>query len=324
MGKRSPSAPDPYATAQAQSQANIEAARTQAQLNRGNTFSPFGTVTNRDLGEEWMQQRLAQDRAAVEAQGGQWNAENARRFFDAQNPNRNQWETRVTLSPEQQRIYDQGNQLDLQTGQLALDAIPRAQRILSSDVDTSGLPAWMRDDPDARDRATAGYMSRLEPQFARDREALEGRLLAQGFQPGTEAYRRAADELNRTITDARLQAVTAGLGESRAAAGFSNQQRGAQLAEMLQLRAQPINEMAALFGLGPGMQMPQAAQMQPVGVNAPDVASNIYQNYNARTQQQQATNANWFGLAGAGLGALGSYYGGLRRPGAPGPAGQGG
>jgi hypothetical protein len=242
MGKSAPKPPDPYATAQAQGAMNADTARVQATLNRGDTYTPFGSVTNRDMGGD-------------------------------------RWRTDVNLSPDQQRLYDQGVQLDTQTGQLALDQIPAVRNLLSQ--------PFARDDADARDRATAGIMSRLEPQFARDREGLEGRLLSQGFQPGTEAYRRAADEHNRAVTDARMQATTAGLGESRAGAAFNNAQR-----------AQQVGELGMLFGLGPGMQMPQGAQMAPAGVSPVDMMGMVSNNYNQRTAQY-----------GANMGALGQLGG---------------
>jgi hypothetical protein len=246
MGKKAPRAPDPVATANAQGTINADTARLQARLNRNDTVTPWGSVTNRDMGND-------------------------------------QWETRVNLSPNQQRIADQGEALDLETGQLTLDMLPEARRAL--------MQPMAMDDPDARDRATAGIMSRLEPQFARDREALEGRLLSQGFQPGTEAYRRAADELNRSVTDARMQATTAGLAESRQGAAFANA-----------LRGQRINELGMLFGLGPGMQTPQAMNVSGVSVAAPDFAGLVQNNYNARMQQQGANMGAIAGLGGAALG----------------------
>jgi hypothetical protein len=251
--KRAPSAPNPAETAAAQSVINTDTARVQARLNRGNTVTPFGTVINRDLGND-------------------------------------QWETVFNLSPNQQRIADQGEALDMQTGQLTLDMLPEARRVL--------MQPLAMDDPDARERATAGIMSRMEPQFARDRAALESRLVAQGFTPGTEAFRQAADEQNRAVTDARLQATTAGLGESRNAAAFQNA-----------LRGQRINELGMLFGLGPGMQMPQQASLAGVGVNAPDLMGQTQANYAARTQQYGANMAalgQLFGAAGSGAGA---YFG---------------
>lgn len=318
MGKSAPAAPDPVATANAQGAVNADTARLQARLNRGNTSTPFGSVTNRDLGAEWMDQQIAQARSQAPATqwrdeeipgsgqvggydengnptyvgpgqtrrvavpGTGFDEEAMRRQLEAQNPYRDQWQTDVNLSPEQQRLYEQGVQLDTQTGQLALDQIPAVRELLSQ--------PYAMDDADARDRATAGIMSRMEPQFARDREALESRLTAQGFRPGTEAYATAADELGRARTDARMQAITAGLGESRAGAAFSNAQR-----------AQRVNELGMLFGLGPGMQMPQAAQTAQSGVNPADLTSGIYSNYQAKSQQAAAGNAQAAQLAGTAM-----------------------
>jgi hypothetical protein len=249
MGKRAPAPPDPMATAQQQMAVNTDAARVQARLNRGDTVTPFGTVRNRDLGGD-------------------------------------RWETMVELSPGQQQIANQGEALDVQSGQLALDMLPMARTALMQPMAVS--------DADARDRATAGIMSRLEPQFQRDREALEGRLLAQGFVPGSEAYARAADELARARTDARMQAVTAGLGESRASAAFDNAQR-----------AQRVNELALVFGLGPGLMTPQAAQVAQVGVNAPDLMGMVQNNYAQRTAQYGAN----MGAFGQLLGSAGAIAG---------------
>jgi len=240
--KRGPAAPDPYATAQAQGQVNADTARTQARLNRTNTVTPFGSTTWANNGDEWT--------------------------------------ATLALSPEQQRIYQQGVGLETGANQLALDMLPQARSAL--------MQPMALDDPDARNRATAGIMSRLEPQFARDRTALESRLVAQGFTPGTEAYRQAADELNRSITDTRLQADAAGMAESRAGAGFANAVRG-----------QRINELAMLFGLGPGMQMPGQAQGAPAGVNAPDLAGTINGQYQQQMARQGANNAA-FGQAAGG------------------------
>jgi hypothetical protein len=248
--KRAPSAPNPQETAAAQGVINADTARTMARLNRGNTTTPFGTVTNRDLGND-------------------------------------QWETTLALSPEQQRIYRQGVDLETQTGQLSLDMLPEARRVL--------MQPMAMDDPDARERATAGIMSRMEPQFARDRAALESRLVAQGFTPGTEAFRQAADEQNRAVTDARLQAVTAGLGESRNAAAFNNAMRG-----------QRINELGMVFGLGPGMQVPQQASLAGVAMQAPDLMGQMQANYDARSRQYAAN----MGAFGQLVGAAGSAFGG--------------
>jgi hypothetical protein len=298
VGKKAPSAPDPYATAQAQGAMNADTARTQARLNRGNTYTPFGTVTNRDLGAEWLEtQNLDARREAARASGqfqdgrGDGFSEEAfRKSLASENPYQDQWRTDVTLSPEQQGLYRQGVELDTRTGQLALDMLPEAQRALMAPMAT--------DDPDARRRATEGLMSRMEPQFERDRAAMDSRLIAQGFQPGTEAYNRAADELSRARTDARFQAETLGLSESRNAANFSNAQR-----------AQRINELGMLFGLGPGMQVPQAQQMMPSNIAAPDLAGLIMNNYNQQSANARSNTTAMAQVLGSIFGAAGTAAG---------------
>jgi hypothetical protein len=271
MGKKSPSAPDPYAVSQAQAGQSAEAARTNATLNRGNTFTPFGSVVNVNRGAEWLAPQREQ---AIRDNAGDPTFDIAKWEESANrgNPLRDQWESRTTLSPEMQRNFD-----------------------VSLANQYAGLNRPMQfDDEDARNRATAGIMSRLQPQFERDRAGLESRLLSQGFTPGSEAYARAADELARSQTDARLQADQFGLNESRAAAGFNNAMRGQQ-----------VGEFNSIFGLG----MPQQNQMAQVGVEAPDLQGAIYQNYNAKSQAVQATNANIYGLLGAAASAGGYAYG---------------
>jgi hypothetical protein len=347
--KRGPSAPDPYATAQAQGQVNADTARLQANLNRGDTLTPFGNVTQRQINPRWVDEQMAQH-AASNPDG--FDVEGMRQYFERVNPHKDRWETRVELSPEQRNLYDQGVRLDTQFNDLALSQIPRVQTMLDTPLTTDGMADWRTSLPGAgegvvsnyapadgfsadRQRVEQAMFDRLNPQFERQREALEARLLSQGFQPGTEAYRAAADEANRSLNDARLAITAQGgaeqsrlLGEARNAglftnaahgqifgqraqdATFGNQTRQAQLAERMQLRAQPINEIATLFELGPGMQMPQAVPMQPVGVNAPDLAGMINSNYQSKLQNQQANNQALASLLGSAARAGGSYFGG--------------
>lgn len=300
MGKSSPKAPDPYATASAQTMQNIQTARVNARLNRGDTVSPLGTVRARDLGGEWLERRIGEHRKEFDEGGGGkewWNTNAAgERAFDEQglrtslmkeNPDADKWETRVELSPEQQKLYDQGIKLSQGTNDIALDMLPEARKAL--------LQPMATDDADARDRATALLMSRMEPQFARDRDALESRLVAQGFTPGSEGYRRAADELMRARTDARMAATTAGLDESRKGAQFANS-----------LRTARIQELGSLFGIGPGAQMPQSVNTAQSGVGDVDLSGAIQSNYQAKSQKAAADNAAGASAAAAAMMAVAS------------------
>lgn len=288
MGKKSPSAPNPYAVAEAQAGQSLEAARTNARLNRGTTSTPFGSVVQRDLGAEWLAPE--RERAIRQNEGDpSFNLRMWEEQANQTNPFRDQWETSYNLSPNQQTILSQQERGQIGVGQLALDSLPDFGNALRAPM--------AQDDADARDRATAGIMSRLQPQFERDRAGLESRLLSQGFVPGSEAYNRAADELNRSQTDANLQAVQAGLSESRAGAAFQNS-----------LRSQRLNELGGLFGLAGAPQMPQQGQLAQVGMDSPDLQGGIYQNYLQKQQANQAMNANIFGLLGAGARAGGMAY----------------
>lgn len=97
--------------------------------------------------------------------------------------------------------------------------------------------------------------------------------------------------------------------------------RQAALQEQLALRAQPLNEAAALLS-GQQVQMPQFQNVPQVQVAAPDYQGAIAQNYagqvaanNARVQQvgaQNAALANFAGqLGGAALGFAGGGFGGM-------------
>src|SRR5579863_5736249 len=85
MGKSAPSpppAPNPQAIAQAQTQSNQQTALFQSQLNNGDSFGPYGSVTN------------------------------------SYSPSTNQWTQQTTLSPVEQGIFHLGTRA--QTGALNL------------------------------------------------------------------------------------------------------------------------------------------------------------------------------------------------------------
>lgn len=122
-------------------------------------------------------------------------------------------------------------------------------------VDLSGAPqlAGVNDFSADRARTEEALLSRLSPQFQRDRETLETRLANQGIVRGTPAFNEAIDELNRAQTDARMQAVLGGGQEQSRLFGMS-----------LQGRQQAANE---AFNQG---QFANAAQAQAFGQGTAD------------------------------------------------------
>lgn len=220
-----------------------------------------------------------------------------------------------------------------------------------------------------RSEVENAIMSRVQPQYDRDRATMNANLAAQGFNVNTAGYRNAADEMNRNLTDARMQAVLAGgqeqsrlagldqsrLGFNNAAsqaqtkqyndalaamnagqqqgfnqaqaagsfanqaqqqnyqqalgtAGFGNQAqqqlfnasgqsvdrqnalRNQQLAETMQLRSQPVNEVASLFGLGNQIAAPQATPFQGSPIAAPNYAQMVQNQYAADSANATSTN----------------------------------
>lgn len=278
MGKKAPSpppAPDPVATARAQAEFNVEAARTNAALNRINQNTPQGSMTYRDLGGD-------------------------------------RWEQNVTLSPEQQRLYDLSTQAQTTYGEAANSQLNQVRDRLSSPfvfqapVDDPGM---------SRDGVQEALLARINPDMERERAALESRLAAQGITMGSQAWNTGMQDWQRMANDARYGAIlNAGQEQNRLAT-----LRQQALQEQLALRAQPINEAAALLS-GQQVQMPQFQAVPQVQVAAPDYQGAVGQNYagqvsnwnsqNQRIGQQNAAYAGLLGqIGGIGAGYLGNRFG---------------
>lgn len=238
-----PPAPDPF-----------EIARAEAQFNRLDQFTPFGSLT-----------------------------------FSG--PNRNV--ANLTLSPELQQLLSGQIGTDIGLSQLAQSALPGIGQLVSSPISTAGLPqlslpqlpnnlpenveAFRGDVERAFFDRTSGL---LNEQFARDEERLRQTLANQGLQSGGEAFGAEFGEFNRrrgeTFENLARDAVLFGGQEaSRALAdqlgltgmraqiaqqGLSNAAaiRSQLLGEQQALRGGQFNELASLLGLQqtsiPGLQ----------------------------------------------------------------------
>lgn len=265
MGKRAPSAPpapDPIATANAQGQANIEAARATANMNRVNQITPFGSITYSQPGGSVEDQV----RAMVQANYDQWQAgtyrpnygndkfgaqiqegwrgdieeQNARNIV-GRNGSGDRWEQRVTLDPRVQAVAD---------------------RLLG----TAGRSAGEGD----RNRVEAALFDRMNPQLDRERETMETRLRNQGITPGSEAYSASQADFGRNVNDARLGVIS---------------QAGQEQDRAMRNRQQMMGELLSVLGMGP-----QSGGGGGGGVNvAPADVTSAY------GMQQAANNQRWQG-----------------------------
>lgn len=361
MGKRAPSAPpppDPVATARAQAEFNTQAARENAQLNRVDQITPQGRLTfgRNPQFDTWVNDRVQEDRVWRQNTGQEFNEATAADWFRQRNPNA-EFTATTSLSPEQQRLYDQSVAGQALYGDAALSQLRGVQDALSRPFEFNG-PAMtgsvqdrtgqLRSSPDftgigdpnqSRDAVEAALLSRINPDLERERAALESRLAAQGITMGSQAWNTGMQDWSRMANDARFGAVRdagqeqsrvfglgfqqAGLNNSTVGqatnmdlgrATFGNQARQQSLQEQMALRAQPLNEAAALLS-GQQVQNPQFSAIPQVQVQAPDYQAAVGQNYagqvanwnaqNQRIGQQNAAFASLLGqVGGAGIGLL--------------------
>lgn len=191
------------------------------------------------------------------------------------------YEAHTKLSPEQQKIYGQTRGIANQL----LKGIRRAGAPQLSDMGSV-------------EDALYGRSTRLlDPQYQKEQQDLETQLVNQGFSRNSEAFNKAMDFFTRSKNDAYAQArqnalLGAGQEQSRLF-GLENQ-----------ARSQPINELMTLLGASPQVTgTPGAGVSTPqVGLQAPDIASMIYNNAAQR-------NSNYQGMLG-GLGSLGGTLAG--------------
>ncbi|WP_038950371.1 hypothetical protein [Bradyrhizobium genomosp. III] len=158
-----PKAPDPVQTANMQQEYNVNAAKTQQELNQYNQSNPYGTTTYVQTGT---------------------NADGTP-----------QYTVNTAFSAPQQKLYEgyTANQQGAQDAAAKLMA--SGQGAFSGkglDLSYNGTAAKL----DALNR------SRLDPQWAQATDQQESKLAAQGVTPGTPAYDNAMRVFNQGKNDA--------------------------------------------------------------------------------------------------------------------------
>lgn len=288
MGKSSPkapAAPDPVATANAQTASNKETALWNAALSNVNQMTPYGNLVYTKTGGS-----------------------------STEPP---QYTATTTLTPEQQKVLSNQNAFDIGTSKLGADQVSRVAQALAAPVDYSGLPkAPGTDDFSAdRDKITDSlygqYTRSLDPQWQQEKTAFDSQMYAKGIQPGSEAYKTAYDDFNRSKNDAygaaRSQAVGAGGAEQSRLFGLGTSAHQQAVQDYLSQREQPLNEATALMS-GSQVSQPNFSNISMPSAQAGDVQGatyNSYQgalnNYNQQLASSNATKGGLFGLAGTGL-----------------------
>lgn len=248
MGKDAPEQPDPYAVAEAQKQANIATAREQARLAMTGQVTPFGSL-------EYV--------------------------VDPTSPSG--FRAITQLSPEEQALQGQGQDLRAQYGGLAGEQLGRVGDTMATPFDLEA----------GRGREISDVQQTfLDPQWDRQRSQLEADLLNRGIRPGSEAYATQMEQFSqqrsqaydRMFLDAWQLANNAALTE----------------------RNIPLTDLAALGGGAfpspvPGVSL---TNIPTPGVAPTDVAGPVMQAYQ---QEMNSYNQGLGGLFGLGASALGGW-----------------
>lgn len=312
-GGSPPPAPDPNVTSAAQTKSNQQTAAYNAALNRGNTYTPLGSQTFHYTGKD-------------PATGAPM------------------WDQTISLSPEQQQLYDQQQQQNLQLGNIAGSMMSQVAGQYGRPMDapnpgiqttlnTSGLqqlPSSQDLMGDLQNTQTALYDRQrgfLDPQFQTQQSGLDASLAAKGITEGSDAYKNAQDDLARQrefaygqardsaiagagAEQSRLNTMAQGnraqqFGEALSSGQFQNDAAGQQLAQAMALRDQPLNEFNALRSASP-VAMPQFQSPGQGAMAGTDVAGNMWNAYNGQMNAYNAQQATANGNMQAGAGLAGT------------------
>jgi len=295
MGQSAPQAPpppDPYKTAAAEGQSNVQTGIANSVLANPNIYGPTGSTTYAQSGE--MQTVTMPDGSTTQV------------------PRYNQT---MKLSDAEQRIYDLNAQTRTNVGQIGVDQSRRIGDLLGTPVDYSHLKLDPSSFTADRQRVEQAMYERAAPQLDRELASERTRLTNMGFMDGTEAYRGAMDDYNRRINDLRLGITERGLAEQQGMYGMARDAANYEMSRRAAERNAPINEITAL------MSGSQVSTPNTPGYNAPTIAGtgigqNIYntaalqqKQYEQQMAQHNQHLAGMYGLGQAAIGGAARYWG---------------
>lgn len=303
-GGDAPAPPDPYATADAQGQANVDAARTSARLNRYDQFTPFGSTKWKEVGANTYFDQTGYDKAMED-----WRlASQAAANTPAYNPalaalNGNGYSGGPVAAPVMptRDAFTSSTNTDKWVNEFTLD--PKIQNMLDMFLNTSQAPVpefsfdGTAKRQEVEDALFQRQKSRLDPRFAEEENSLRSRLANQGITEGSEAYNKEIALFGRNKNDAYENAT---LGSITGAGNDMAQQFNMDLSahnSKIGDRASMLNMLTAL-ATGAQVQAPGASQQQ---VGAAPVAQSIYNSYQgqvAGANAETASNNQMLGTAG--------------------------
>lgn len=334
MGKKSaPPPPDYAALAKQQAQDSRDTAQFNSELNRVNQYTPDGSLTwSSTMGPDgkpmWSQTTsLSPEQQKLYDTNSQLSQQYLDTAKSAVDRVASTMSSGLDMSgiPKTQYLGGSGGTSakvnmpyaslgagpQFQSQLEAPGAMPTAPSLSSAsggsiqrDFDTSKVRALNGNVDDAsRKRVEEAIMSRLNPQYQQDEQALRTRLLNSGIEVGTDAYNREMANFGQKMNDARMQAVLAGGQEESRQVGLNASLQGQEFNQAYQkgkfgqdadaamaanaLQAAGINNSAAL-----GMYQAQlGAQNQRFSQGL--AAGNFYNNAQQQQFDNRLTGANF-------------------------------
>lgn len=293
-----PTPPDPAKTIAAQTASNLQTANSNAELNRVNTSTPWGSLNYSTDGT---------------------NADGTPKYSSA-----------LTLSPSEQQKFDLAQQGNIALGNTAQGMLGNVKDSYSQPFSLGGAPALqssVQQDggttanaiKQAQDAAYKSQTQYLDPEYARAQPALENKLANQGItDTGSEAYKNAMNNFNegknQAYGAARNSATAAGMqeqntlfGQGATNANINNSARNQYLAQLIAQRNQPLNEYNALMTGNQVSQpvFPGTPSVNMAGTDVGGITNQGYQNqlgaYNAAQAGSNNMMSGLFGLGGSAI-----------------------
>lgn len=339
---KAPAAPNPTATANAQTQSNKDTALYQAQLNNVNQVTPYGNLTysqtsgsptynydayNKALAAYQSQPQGSGGDPVWSISGQKWvtpsggSSGSAPKLSDYQtNPGgAPQFTSTITLSPAEQALLDSQTKNQTQASNLAGTVLGQAQNNMSTPYSLSGVPAIPGggDITAYQKQITDAINSRLQPTLDHNQSLLDSKLLNQGITQGSEAWNKAQSLNSQAANDAYQQSILSGVsaGDTMFNEGLQTHNQG--VSDYNTQYYAPLNAYNTLQN-GVSVQNPTFSapgNNQVAGTNTAGITQNAYQNslntYNQQVASNNSTTSGLMGLAGSlGSGFLGSAAGG--------------
>jgi hypothetical protein len=233
----------------------------------------------------------------------------------------------TTMSPAEQRVYDQEAQMRYTMAGAANKAAATASSALAKGFKPTGLPAWQKYgagpalvEPDAayQDKIRQNMMSAYNRDVAPQQSAEDAQLAARGMEPGGQMYYNIANQRQDALGAQSLQAYNQAGGEARAQAeginkprqqvwqnantnvDQSNALRGAMYGEQGDMYNRQLGSIGALAGMGQSY-MPSSPGFSGGQVNPFDIAGAQMQKYGIDANNAAQKNAGIFSLAGGAM-----------------------